>query len=701
MAKKFTFPEFGYEVELDAFAQQADGSVWIRQGGTVVLATAVSSSTKDFPGFLPLTVEYRELFSAAGKIPGGYYKREGRPTDKEVLTSRLIDRALRPLFPERFFNSVQIIATVYSVDKEHVPGPLALIASSLALTISKIPFLGPVSIVEIVRLKEKWSINPIYAESLAANGKLFVAGTEEGISMVEGSLDELSEEQLVDALFLAHEKIKKTVEWQKDIQREVGVPKEEITLNFDFDEWEKRADSFLDDNILNSFFIGDKIAFNKHLEAVEQDFINQYTAELESNGELEKVVSYVWGMVLKRKLTHLVLSENKRLDGRSFNEIRPIWIEVGLLPYAHGSALFTRGRTQALVSVTLGGGQDEQKIEGLMEDAISGVFMLHYNFPPFAVGETRPLRGPGRREVGHGHLAAAAFTYILPGKEKFPYTIRVVSDILESNGSSSMATVCGSTMALMDAGVPIKKIVSGIAMGLLRSKDGVSKALSDITGFEDSFGLMDFKVAGTDKGVTAIQLDIKHKGGLQRSVFEKALEQAREGRLYILEKMRSVMSAPRPTLSELVPKLVSFKIDTDKIGTVIGPRGKTIRDIIDKTGTDIDIEPNGQVKVYGAPGADIEMAVNWIKTLVGDIDKGAIYHGKIRRFADFGIFVELVPGQDGLVHVSNIPRQLQRTFAKHFKLDEVVSVEVVDYDPVSGRIRLRLLDHEQNKEKKV
>ncbi|TET06521.1 polyribonucleotide nucleotidyltransferase [Candidatus Dependentiae bacterium] len=694
MTKKFTFSDFGYEVELNTFAQQASGSVWIRQGGTIVLATVVSAPAREFPGFLPLTVEYRELFSAAGKIPGGYFKREGRPTDKEILTSRLIDRALRPLFSERFFDSVQIIATVYSVDKEHVPGPLAMIASSLALTISKIPFLGPVGVVELAYLEGSWVINPIYAQSFASNGRLFIAGTDEGVSMVEGSLDELPDNELVNTLFLAHEKIKKLVAWQKEIQQEVGIPKEKVVLSFDFDKWERNADKFLDDNLLSSFFISDKIAFSKNFEVVKEDFINQYAEEFKYNEELKKVVLYIWELVLKRKLREIVLAKNKRLDGRAFNEIRPIWIQVGILPFVHGSALFTRGRTQALVSVTLGGGRDEQKIEGIMGDEISGSFMLHYNFPPFAVGEARPLRGPGRREIGHGHLAAGSFTYILPDKEKFPYTIRVVSDILESNGSSSMATVCGSTMALMDAGVPIKKMVSGIAMGLLCSKDAECKTLSDITGFEDSFGLMDFKVAGTDKGVLAIQLDIKYKGGLTRPIFEKALEQAREGRLYILEKMRSVMSEPRSTLSELVPKLVNFKIGTDKIGTVIGPRGKTIRDIIEKTSTDIDIGPDGQVKVFGAPGANIEMAVNWIKTLVGDIEKGARYHGKIRRFVDFGIFVELVPGQDGLVHISNIPRQLQKTFMKHFKLEDVVLVEVVDYDPVSGKIRLRLLDRE-------
>jgi len=692
MTQRFTLPEFGYEVELNQFAQQADGSVWIKQGGTVVLATVVSAPNKEFPGFLPLTVEYREQFSAAGKIPGGYFKREGKPTDKEVLTSRLIDRALRPLFPEKFFDSVQIVTTVYSVDKEHVPGPLALIASSLALTISKIPFLHPVGVVELARIDDNWVTNPLYSQSLKADGKVFVAGPEEGMNMVEGSFNEISEQKLVDVIFMAHEQIKKVVKWQKDIQKEVGAPKEEIALSFDYDLWKKRAEEFLDDNVLQSFFIGDKVAFNKHIDTVKEQFLTKYAEEIGADGDLIKAVPYLWEVVLKHKLSDLVLKENKRLDGRAFNEIRTIWIEVGLLPFAHGSALFTRGRTQALVSLTLGGGQDEQKIEGLMDEDSSGRFMLHYNFPPFAVGEARPLRGPSRRDVGHGTLAAASFAHILPTKEEFPYTIRIVSDILESNGSSSMATVCGSTMALMDGGVPIRKMVSGIAMGLLHSEQAGFKALSDITGFEDSFGLMDFKVAGTDTGVTAIQLDVKYKGGLPRSVFENGLEQAREGRLFILEKMSAVMNEPRPKLSDLVPKLISFKIEPDKIGTVIGPRGKMIKEIIEKTGTDIDIEPDGLVKVYGAPGADIETAVNWVKTLVGDIEKGAVYHGKIRRFADFGMFVELVPGQDGLVHISNIPRELQRTFANHFKLDDVVPVEVVDYDPVTGRIRLRLLE---------
>jgi len=412
---------------------------------------------------------------------------------------------------------------------------------------------------------------------------------------------------------------------------------------------------------------------------------------------LQKAVPYIWDVVLKDKLGTLVMANNKRIDGRAFDEIRPISIQVGLLPFTHGSALFTRGGTQALVSVTLGGGQDEQKIEGIMDEGTTGTFMLHYNFPPFAVGEARPMRGPGRREVGHGFLAAAALNRVLPTKEEFPYTIRVVSDILESNGSSSMATVCGSTMALMDAGVPIKHMVSGIAMGLLQEKDGEFKAVSDITGLEDSFGLMDFKVAGTETGVTAIQMDVKYKGGLKRVVFEKGLEQAREGRLFILGKMREVLTEPRPELSELVPKLETLKIDVDKIGAIIGPRGKTIKEIIEKTGTDIDIEPDGLVKVYGAPGADIQMALNWIKTLAGNIEIGAIYKGKVRRFADFGIFVELVPGQDGLVHVSNIPRQRQKTFSTDYKMDQDVSVEILDYDSVSGRIRLRLLEDEPKK----
>lgn len=697
MVKKFQAPDFGFEVEIGLVAAQADGAVWFRHGGSVVLATAVSEPTKEFPGFLPLTVEYREQFSAAGKIPGGYYKREGKPTDKEVLTGRIIDRSIRPLFPSDFFQQVQIINTVYSVDKEHSPSIMALNASSLALVISNIPFLEPVGAVELCRINGSWVVNPTYPEIVKSDAKLTVAGTAAGICMVEGSSTGIAEAEFVDAMFMAHESIKKIVAWQLQIQAEVGKTKDnpEKDFNFDWSLWKQRVDSLLTDETLKSFFIADKIERGSRISQVRELLLQQFEQEIKETGISQTIIDYVFDTQLRAKIVNMIFALNKRIDGRDFTTVRDISIQVGLLPFTHGSALFNRGRTQALVSLTLGSGQDEQRIEELMEDGeFAGNFMLHYNFLPFSTGEARPMRGPGRREVGHGYLAASAVRNVLPSKEDFPYTIRVVSDILESDGSSSMATTCGATMALMHGGVPIKAMVSGIAMGLLMNEQGEFKVLSDISGFEDAFGLMDFKVAGTENGITAIQMDIKYKGGLAREIFEQAMEQARAGRMHILEQMRKVLSSPNPTLSDLVPKVSTLKIDTDKIGAIIGTGGKTIREISEKTKTEISIEPDGLVKIYGAPGADIDMAANWINTLAGKIERGMRYQGKIRRFADFGIFVELVPGQDGLVHISNVPKQYQRNFSTHYKLDDIVTVEVVEYDSVTGKIRLRLLEQQ-------
>lgn len=705
MVKTFKFDQFGYEVVLGKFAQQADGAVWIKQGGTIVLATVVSAPTDEFPGFLPLTVDYREYFSAAGKIPGGYFKREGKATDKEVLTCRLIDRAIRPLFPENFFRQVQVLTTVYSVDKEHVPAPLAFNACSLALSISKIPFLGPVAVVEIGRIDGKWVVNPLFTDVKNSDVRLTIAGTHEGICMVEGSTKEISESDMVDALFLAHDKIKELVAWQLDIQKEVGVAKQEkpdayqenwenkIDDQF-WPTWEQRIGEFLTSYRVTRCYIADKVERNKYLYDLKAQFAQEYAKEIEEKSIPEPIIEYIFDGCLRAKVTELIFALQKRIDGRSFDQVRHISSEVGLLPFTHGSTLFTRGRTQALTSVTLGSGEDEQRIETVMDEdgTNNGRLMLHYNFPPFSVGEVRMMRGPGRREVGHGALAASAIKRQLPEKEAFPYTIRIVADILESDGSSSMATVCSSTMALMDAGVPFKKMVSGIAMGLLKSKDGSFAILSDISGFEDAYGLMDFKVAGTQDGITAIQMDIKYKGGLSRDIFVAALEQARKGRIFILEKMRTVIEKPKP-LSDLVPRFETVKINTDKIGAIIGTGGKTIREITEKTNTSIDIEEDGTVQIFGVPGANIAGAVNWVKTLAGQIDAGAIYTGKIRKIAEFGLFVELVPGQDGLVHVSNLPREKQRNFMKEYQVGEEVTVEVIEYDEVSGRIRLRLLEN--------
>lgn len=693
MVKTFRFDDFGYEVELGKVGRQADGAVWFKQGGTVILATVVSAESREFPGFLPLTIDYREMFSAAGKIPGGYYKREGKPSDKEVLTSRLIDRAIRPLFPATYFNQLQVLVTVYSVDKKHSPVTMGLVAASLALTKSKIPFLGPIGAVEVARVDGKWVVNPTYIQGKESKANLIVAGTAEGINMVEGCLDEVSEGELVDALFLAHDVIKKLALWQSDIQKEVGIAKEQPSDALELGEWERKAVEFMTDDRVAGLYIADKVERSEYLSKLKKEFL-EVNAESAAEADVStRVLEYTFEQGLKKKVTESIFKENKRVDDRNFDQIRKIETEVGLLPCTHGSALFTRGSTQALVSATLGGGQDKQRTESIMdEEENSGSFMLHYNFPPFSVGDVRPMRGPGRREVGHGYLATSALLSVLPSAEEFPYTIRLVADMLESNGSTSMATTCGATMALMHAGVPIKKMVSGIAMGLLRNESGDINILSDITGFEDAFGLMDFKVTGTDDGVTAIQMDIKYKGGFPREVFERALEQARKGRLHILGEMRKCMTEPNKEMSVLVPKLVSFKINTDKIGAIIGTGGKTIREIIEVTKTTIDVESDGLIKIFGTPDSDLDKAINWVKTLAGQIEIGAKYNGKIRRIVDFGMFVELVPGQDGLVHISNIPREKQKNFAREYEVNQDAVVEVVDYDSVTGRIRLRLIE---------
>lgn len=692
MVKKFKLSDFNYEVELGKVAQQADGAVWFKQGGTVVLATVVSAPPKDFPGFLPLSVDYREQFSAAGKIPGGYFKREGRSTDKEILTSRLIDRAIRPLFPETYFNQVQVLITVYSVDKEHMPDIMALVAASAALSISPIPFLGPVGAIEVARIKNEWIFNPTYQQAQASDVRLVVAGTSEGINMVEGSLNDVSEDQLVGILFKAHEKIKKQVEWQRDIQKDLNVQKETMQEEPEWDIYRKKAQEFLTQDKVRSVFLPDKVERSAAMTALKDEFVEQQEADIAENGIPKNFIEYIYEKVFAKKVSDEIFALDKRTDGRTFDQVRKITVEVGLLPFTHGSSLFTRGRTQALSSVTLGGGQDQQQVEDLMGNTIEKSFMLHYNFPPFSAGEVRPLRGPGRREIGHGYLAASALRSVLPAKDIFPYTTRIVVDILESNGSTSMATVCASTMALMNAGVPIKKMVSGVAMGLLQAPDGHFQAITDITGNEDAYGLMDFKVAGTQDGITAIQMDIKYKGGLPEEVLRKALNQARDGRTFILKEMQKVMTEPSPTLSDLVPKVVTFKVPTDKIGAIIGSGGKIIKEIIEKTETQIDIEDDGTVKVYGQPGPKFDMAIDWIKILGGNIQTGTVYAGRVKRIADFGIFVEIAPGLDGLVHISTIDRSKQNTIAKDFPLDAKVAVEVLDYDPSTGRVRLKIVD---------
>ncbi len=691
--KRFTLPKYGLEARVNEFAKQADGSVWLQQGGTVLLATVVSEPPKDFPGFFPLLVDYREPFSAAGKIPGGFFKREGKSSDKEVLTSRLIDRALRPLFPEKYFHSVQITITAYSVDKKHAPHTIALLAASIALSVSKIPLLESVGVAEVARIKGQWVINPDYESSLESDVKIIVAGTKDGICMVEGSTNEVSEDAMVEALFLAHAAVKEHVLWQEEMVREVGVAKDEPSIAADWDVWKQRTIDYLTEAVISPVFkTRTKADRNEALDALRNRFFETYVQELTDSATSKGVVEYIYAHQLTHCLAEAISDKGVRIDGRAYDEIRPVSSQVGLLPCTHGSALFTRGGTQGLVTLTLGSGQDEQKIEDIMGGEVDGSFMLHYNFPAFSVGEVKPSRGPGRREVGHGHLAGAAFKFMLPSKQSFPYTIRVVADILECDGSSSMATVCGSTMAFLNGGVPIKDMVGGVAMGLLKSEKSDFTVLTDISGFEDAFGLMDLKVAGTENGITAIQMDIKYKGGLPRHVFVKAFEQARIGRVHILSEMKKVMSKPNTKLSDLVPQVVMFKIDSNKIGAVIGTGGKVIREIVEKTGASIDIEDGGFVKIFGQPGPSLDRAVKWVKTLGGQIEAGMIFDGVIKKIAEFGVFVELVPGKEGLVHVSGIDREKQRNLSQHYPIDSKIKVRVIEYDSELDRIRLRFLD---------
>ena len=692
MKQTFRLDELGLELEIGKMARQADGSAWLKKGSTAILTTVVMSESKDFPGFLPLMVDYREQFSAAGKIPGGYLKREGRSSDKEVLTARLIDRSIRPLFPTYFFNSVQVLSTVYSVDRNAPPAVLALLSASIALTISHIPFLEPIGAVQIGRIDNKWIVDPTGDEELNSDVRLVIAGTHDGICMVEGSCSGISEAEMIEAFFLAHDVIRKQVAWQQEIARQLNITKSATQAgHVDWHVWTEKAQDFITSSILDRIFNAGshKEDISLAVKSIFADFHALHALAIESlSSTLE--LNYILDTVLEQKLSQEIVHRGRRVDGRDFTTVRDISTEVGLLPSVHGSSLFQRGQTQALVSVTLGSGKDAQKTDDIMsDDAVESHFMLHYNFPPFSTGEVKPLRGPGRREIGHGYLAQTALARVMPTKVEFPYTTRVISDILESNGSSSMATVCGSTMALMNSGVPIKGFVGGITMGLLEGQPGQFQAITDITGFEDSLGLMDFKVAGTTEGINAIQMDIKYKGGLPRSVFSKALDQAKQARLHILGEMSKVMSEPSKEMSPLVPRFYSLAIDPNKVGGVIGSGGKIIKEIIEKTGTTIDIE-GSDVNIYGKNKEGIDLAILWVKILADQVENGMTLNGQVARSAEFGLFVDIAPGKAGLVHISKIPREKQAQLDQNYPIGSQLKVVVLDFDRESGKIRLGL-----------
>ncbi len=675
-------------------AKQADGSVLVSQGDTVVLVTAVmSDEPREDIDFFPLLVEYRERAYAAGKIPGGFIKREGKPSDEEVLKSRVIDRSIRPIFPKGFRNDVQVIAFVISADQENDPSILAINGASAALHISRIPFEKPVAGVRVCRIDGKLVINPSYEDRQKADINLIVSGTEDAVVMVEGGADEVPEEEVLDAILFAHEEIKKIIKLQEELRSLVGKEKYEFTVPSLDEETKEKIEKWVMERIEPVITIPDKHERRMKLRALREEMF----VELNIPEELSKLAKEAFAEAEKKFVRQLVLEKGIRIDGRKPDEIRPISIEVGTLPRAHGSALFTRGQTQALVTTTLGTPEEYQFVEGLMPGEEKR-FMLHYNFPPFCVGEISPMRGPGRREIGHGALAERALSPVIPDESEFPYVIRVVSDILESNGSSSMATVCGGSLSLMDAGVPIKAQVAGIAMGLIIEGDKFV-VLSDILGDEDHLGDMDFKVAGTRKGVTAIQMDLKVTG-INRDILVTALKQARDGRMYILDKMDAVISEPRKEISPYAPRIVTTHIDPDKTRDLIGPGGKTIKMILDKAGVKIDIKEDGTVLV-SAPSEEAAMqAIKMIKDVTKDIAVGNTYLGKVTRVENYGAFVEMIPGKVGLVHISKLPPELKEDIFKKIKVGDLLPVKVVDVDQM-GRPKLSRIDVNEEEEREL
>ncbi|MHC5252428.1 polyribonucleotide nucleotidyltransferase [Listeria kieliensis] len=672
-------------VEVGQLAKQASGAALVRFGDTAVL-TATVGSKKPRPGdFFPLTVNYEEKMYSVGKVPGGFLKREGRPSDRATLTARLIDRPIRPLFAEGFRNEVQITSTVFSVEQDCSPEMAAMLGSSISLCISDIPFDGPIAGVEVGRINGKYIINPTIEQAEQSDISLTVAGTYDAINMVEAGAKEVSEEAMLEAIMFGHEEIKRLCKFQEEIIQAVGKEKREIELFVTDPELEKEVKAVSEAKMKQAIQTEEKKAREAAIEAVKEEILESYKEkELEDEEAILAEVAHILEMIEKDEMRRLISQEKIRPDGRKVDEIRPLSSEVGLLPRVHGSGLFTRGQTQALSICTLAPLREHQIIDGLGAEEYKR-FMHHYNFPQFSVGETGPRRGPGRREIGHGALGERALQYIIPSEEEFPYTIRLVSEVLESNGSSSQASICGSTLALMDAGVPIKAPVAGIAMGLVKLGDDYT-ILSDIQGMEDHFGDMDFKVAGTSEGITALQMDIKIDG-LSRQILEEALTQAKAGRLHILDHLLSTISAPRDHLSKYAPKIVSMTIKEDKIKDVIGPGGKQINQIIDETGVKIDIEQDGTVYVASQDEEMNKKAMAIIEDIVREAKVGEIYTGKVRRIEKFGAFVELFKGTDGLVHISELAHERVGKVEDILKLGDEVTVKVIEIDN-QGRINL-------------
>jgi polyribonucleotide nucleotidyltransferase len=673
-------------IETGKIAKQADGSVIVRSGDTMVLVTACHAATpRAGIDFLPLTVDYREYTYASGRIPGGFFKREGKPPEKEVLTSRLIDRPIRPLFPEGWHYETQIIAMVISADTENDADVLAITGASAALALSEIPVQKTVAGVRVGMVNGGYVINPTHEERKQSALDLIVAGTSDGIVMVEAGAKEVSESDVVGALEAAHAAIKKIVAGIDELKKVSGKKKVETPAKDVDHAFHAEAESKMFEPLARAMRIKNKLESYGTVDAVLSDYLSSLGDD-DSAADRASEAKHIFHGLKEKVLRDEVLNKGVRLDGRKFDEVRPIWTEATVLPRVHGSVVFTRGETQALVTCTLGTADDEQKVEHVTGEYYKR-FMLHYNFPPFSVGEVGRFTGPGRREVGHGALAERALLPVVPGEDKFAYTVRIVSDILESNGSSSMASVCGGSMAMMDAGVPLKAPVAGIAMGLIMDeKSGKYAVLSDIAGAEDHYGDMDFKVAGTAQGITALQMDIKISG-INSEVMAKALEQARAGRLHILNEMAKTISEPRKQMSNFAPRIITIRIPVDKIRDVIGPGGKMIRSIIERTGVKIDVEDDGRVNVASADGDSAAKAIGIIQELTATPELNKTYMGKVQRITDFGAFVEIMPGTDGLLHVSEIATHRVKDVRDELKEGQQILVKVINIDP-TGKIRL-------------
>ncbi|MCA1561055.1 MAG: polyribonucleotide nucleotidyltransferase [Acidobacteria bacterium] len=671
-------------IETGKLAKQADGAAVVRYGDTVVLVTSCyAPSAREGIDFLPLTVDYREYTYASGRIPGGFFKREGKPAEKEVLTSRLIDRPIRPLFPSGWRHETQVIALVLSADAANDSDVLAITGSSAALAMSEIPFHKPIAGVRVGLLDGQYLINPTFEERRRSRLDLILAGSRDAIVMVEAGAKEVTEDEIVRALEAGHAAIKQIIAAIEDLAREVGKPKLQVSKKTIGKEFYRDVEEKVLVPLSEAMRMRGKIENYDRVDQVLEELIAGLP-----DGEVERKVEAkaIFKELKEKVLRDEVLERNVRLDGRAFDEVRPITIEVGVLPRTHGSSVFTRGETQALVTATLGTEDDQQKIE-MVDGEMYKRFMLHYNFPPFSVGEVAFLRGPGRREVGHGALAERALLPMIPAEDQFPYTIRVVSDILESNGSSSMASVCGGSLAMMDAGVPLKAAIAGVAMGLIMDEaTGRYAVLTDIAGAEDHYGDMDFKVAGSAEGITALQMDIKVTG-ITTEIMRQALDQARRGRLHILEKMQQALPVARTNISSYAPRIVTIKIPVDKIRDVIGPGGKMIRSIIERTGVKIDVEDDGRVNVASADEGAAQKAIAIIQELTATPELNKTYMGKVQRITDFGAFVEIMPGLDGLLHVSEIANYRVKDVRDELKEGEQVMVKVINIDP-SGKIRL-------------